>query len=304
MTCRLLAILWSGLLLVSCDKAGPSNSRQGDDSSAPPVRRSGHAPRENPTTPRDELRVKLQAAASAPSPEAREEIIAEVAWNALEIDPELAREAFLQLSADHPQRMLLIQCFAMRLAEQNPDEALAWADSLASERDIAAAKGQIALVLAETDPQRAANLISESGIVGREFDVAVVQVLQRWAAQSAPDAAAWAISFPPGPARTAGISLIVSQWARADAKSAIAWMGTLEDRAVRMEAVLAMEETILQQPPEVRDAWLQQAGSKFLAELADQREQAMKNVGNNVPSAAFPNENSGLHPDPAADEGN
>ena len=304
MTCRLLAILWPGLLLVSCDKAGPSNSHERDDSAAAPVRRSGHAPRENPTTPRDELRVKLQAAASAPSPEAREEIIAEVAWNALEIDPELAREAFLQLSADHPQRILLIQHFAMRLAEQNPDEALAWAGTLANEREIAAAKGQIALVLAEIDPQRAANLISESGIVGREFDVAVVQVLQRWAAKSAPDAAAWAGSFPPGSARTAGISIIVSQWAKADAKSAIAWMDSLEDKSVRMEAVLAMEEAILQQPPEVRDAWLQHAGPEFVAELAQQREQAIKNVGNNVPSSAFPNEHSGLHLDPADDEGN
>jgi hypothetical protein len=295
-------MLWPGLLLLSCDKAGPPNSHQGDDSSAPPVRRSGHAPRENPPTPRDELHKKLRTAASASSPEAREEIIAEVAWNALEIDPELAREAFLQLSANYPQKVLLIQHFAMRLSEQNPDEALAWADTLANERDIAAAKGQIALVLAETDPPRAANLISESGIVGREFDVAVVQVLQRWVAKSAPDAAAWAGAFPPGSARTAGISIIVSQWAKADAKSAIAWMDSLEDKSVRMEAVLAMQETILQQPLEVRDAWLQYAGPEFLAELAHQREQAMKNVGNNVPSAAFPNGNSGLHPDPAADE--
>jgi hypothetical protein len=290
------------LLLVSCDKSGSSNSPKGDHSAAPPVRRSGYAPRENPPTPRDELRKKLRTAASAASPEAREEIIAEVAWNALEIDPELARDAFLQLSADHPQKILLIQHFAMQLTEQNLDEALAWADTLASEREIAAAKGQIALVLAETDPPRAANLISESGIVGREFDVAVVQVLQRWVAKSAPDAAAWAGAFPPGSARTAGISIIVSQWAKADAKSAIAWMDSLEDKSVRMEAVLAMQETILQQPLEVRDAWLQYAGPEFLAELAHQREQAMKNVGNNVPSAAFPNGNSGLHPDPAADE--
>ncbi len=304
MTSRLLAILWPGLLLVSCDKSATSDSRKGEDSSAPPVRRSGHAPRENPPTPRHELRKKLRAAASDPSPEAREEIIADVAWSALEIDPELAREAFLQLSADHPQKILLIQHFSMRLTEQNPDEALAWADTLANERDIAAAKGQIALVLAETDPQRAANLISESGIVGREFDVAVVQVLQRWAAKSAPDAAAWAISFSPSPARTAGISVSVSQWAKADAKSAITWMDSLEDKGIRNEALLAMEEAILQQPSEVKDAWLQHAPAGFLAELEDQREQAMKNVGNNVSSSAFLNKNSNLHHHHADDEGN
>ena len=304
MTSRLLAILWPGLFLVSCDKSATLDSRKGEDSSSPLVRRSGNAPRENPPTPREELRKKLRTAESALSPEAREEIIAEVAWNALEIDPELARDAYLQLSADHPQTILLVRHFAMRLTEQNPDEALAWADTLASEFEIADAKGQIALVLAETDPQRAANLISESGIVGHEFDVAVVQILQRWAAKSAPDAAAWAISFPPSPARTAGISVSVSQWAKADAKSAITWMDSLEDKAIRREAFLAMEEAILQQPPEVKDAWLQHAPAGFLAELEDQREQAMKNVGNNVSSSALLNKNSKLHHHSADDEGN
>jgi hypothetical protein len=282
-TSRLLAILWPGLLLVSCDKAGPSDSHKGDDSSAPPVRRSGHAPRENPATPRDELRVQLQTAASAPSPEARAEIIAEVAWNALEIDPALARETFLQLSADHPQKILLIQQFAMRLAEQNPDEALAWADTLASEREIATAKGQIALVLAESDPLRAANLLSESGSVGREFDVAVVQVLQRWAAKSAPDAAAWAISFPPGPARTAGLSLIVPQWAKTDTAAVFIWMQEPHDEALRKEALLAMEMALLQQPQDLREAWLQHADSQPRSELEAQRQPAMKEIGDNVP---------------------
>lgn len=244
----------------------------------------------------------LKTAESAPSPEAREEIIAEVAWNALEIDPDLAREAFLLLSADHPQKILLIQHFAMRLAEQNPDEALAWADTLGSEPEIAATKGQIALVLAETDPQRAANLLSESGIVGHEFDVAVVQVLQRWAAQSAPDAAAWAISFPPGPARTAGISLIVSQWAKTDAAATFTWMRALQDGPVRKEAVLAMEKALLQQPQDVREAWLQHADSQTRSELEEQRGPAMKEIGDNVPQPLSWNGNSAAPPETAEEE--
>ena len=225
----------------------------------------------------------LNTAESAPSPEAREEIIAEVAWKALEIDPALAREAFLLLSADHPQKILLIQHFAIRLAEQSPDEALAWADTLSSESEIAAAKSQIALVLAETDPPRAANLLSESGIAGHAFDVAVVQVLQRWAAQSAPHALAWAITFPPGPARTAGISLIVPQWANTDAAAAFTWMRALEAGLVRKEAVLAMEKALLQQPQAIREAWLQHADSQIRSELEEQREPAMKEIGDNVP---------------------
>ena len=244
----------------------------------------------------------LKSADSDPSPEAREKIIAEVALATLETDPDLARDAFLQLSADHPQRILLIQHFAMRLAEQDPDEALAWADSLGSEPEIAAAKGQIALVLAEIDPQRAANLLSESGIVGHEFDVAVVQVLQRWAAKSAPDAAAWTISFPPGPARSAGISIIVSQWAQADAAAAFTWMHALQDDVVRREAVLAMEKALLQQTQSVRDAWLTHADATTRSELEAQREPAMEEIGDNVPPPLSLPGNSAA-PDDAAGEG-
>lgn len=224
----------------------------------------------------------LKMAEASESPEVREKTIADLAWSALEIDPDLAREAFLRLSDSHPEKIRLAQHFAMRLAEQSPEEALAWADALSSEPEIAAAKGQIAIVLAEVDPQRAANLLSESGIVGHEFDIAVVQVLQRWAAKSAPDAAAWAISFPPGPARTAGISLIASQWAKADAAAAFRWMHGLQDEGVRKEAVLAMEMALLQQSEDVRDAWLQHADSETRSELESQREAAMKEIGDNV----------------------
>ena len=54
------------------------------------------------------------------------------------------------------------------------------------------------MIIAETDPQRAATLLSESGIAGRTFDVATVQVIQRWATQSQSRAAAWVALFPPG----------------------------------------------------------------------------------------------------------
>ena len=286
MTRRLLVILWLGLLLVCCDKPAASNSRMGDNPAAPRVARGGRAPRENPPDAREVLRVALETAGTIELAAEREQEIAAVAWNALDIDPELAREAFQQLSTDNPEKIRLILHFAMRLADRDPEEALAWAGTLESEREIAAARGQIALVLAETEPQRAADLLSESGMVGHEFDVAVVQVLQRWAAKSAPDAAAWAATFPPCAAREAGMGIIISQWAKTDAQAVLSWMTALQDEVVRKEAVLAMEEAVLQQAPEVREAWLQHADSQTLSELEQQRALAMKEVGDNVAQAS------------------
>ena len=279
MTRCLLMFLWPGLLLISCDKPSESGTRKDATESAA---RGGHAPRENRPGTTPALRIMLKKASESESPEARVKVLADVAWSALEIDPVLANKAFQQLPTDCTEKLRLIQHYAMRLAEQNPDEALAWAATVGNEKEIAAANAQIALVLSEADPQRAANLLSESGIAGREFDVAVVQVLQRWAAQSASDTAAWASSFAPGAARKAGIELIVSQWMNDDAPAAFAWMNALQDEAVRKEALLAMEQTLLQQPQAVRDAWLHHADAEIQSELEQQYQQAIQKIGDNI----------------------
>jgi hypothetical protein len=268
------------LLLVSCDKPGSSDVRK---DAAAPVARGGHAPREQaPGTP-VELRTILEAAVKIESPAAREKALADVAWNALETEPKLACEAFQQLPTGSAEKLRLIQHYAMRLAEQNPDEALAWAATVGSEQEIAAANGQIALVLAETDPRRAANLLSESGLVSRDFDVAVVQVVQRWAARSPPDAAAWVTLFPPGAAREAGIQIIAGQWLPRDAPASFDWLETLQDEGLRKETARAMEGVILQQPQDIRDAWLQHADARIQSELEQQRQPAIKDVGDNLP---------------------
>ena len=280
---RLLAFLAPGLLLICCDKPGPSADREDSAISKTWVPRGGHASRQPVQGSPAELRKILELAAGIESPAAREKAIGDVAWNALETDPELACEAFLQLPTGSAEKIRLIQHYAMRLAEQDPDEALIWAAKLGSEEEISAAYSQIALALAETDPRRAANLLSESGIVSREFDVAVVQVVQRWAAQSPPDAADWVVLFPPGPAREASIKIIADRWLQADAQSAFSWLANLQDPGIRREAVLGLEEAILQQPSNIRDTWLQQADNGIQSELELQREHAIKEVGDNIP---------------------
>ena len=59
----------------------------------------------------------MQAAVGLEAPAAREKELADVAWNALEIDPDLARDAFLQLPLDSAEKIRLIRHYAMRLAD-------------------------------------------------------------------------------------------------------------------------------------------------------------------------------------------
>lgn len=285
---RTLTVLIPGLMLVCCDKPASSDKRTVDSAPARRPASGGdgrHAPTriaDAPQTP-ETLRERLEAAAKIKSSEERFKAIAEVAWNALEIDPELASEAFLKLPEGNPERIRLIQHYALRIAEQNHEEAIAWANALESDLESATALSQIALTLADTDPRGAANLISESGMAGREFDVAVVQVVQRWAAKSPPDAAAWVAGFPPGPAREAGIKYIAARWLQSDAPAAFSWFAALDDTGVRKEAALGLEETILQQPQDIRDAWLQHANAGNRSELEQQRKKAVETVGDNIP---------------------
>lgn len=281
---QILTLLLSCLLLVCCEKPSSSDQRTADSASVRRKTRDQNrrqVPKTEWETPAT-LRNKYGDAAGIESPAERGRAIAALAWNALELDPELASEAFLQLPEDSPERIRLIQHYAMRIAEHNREKAIAWANTLRSDLESSSALSQIALTLAETDPRGSANLLSESGIAGRDFDVAVVQVIQRWAAKSPPEASAWVVAFQPGPARESGIKHIAAQWLQADARAAISWLVMLEDAAVRKEVALGLEEAILQQPEGTRNAWWQHADAGIRNELEQQREKALENIGDNV----------------------
>jgi len=204
MTRRIRPWLCLGLCLAAACERAEKNERAADDNK--PASQVTHAQRETSPNSGHTLRAALAEAQALTDPQARDKALAQVAWNALEQDEKIAREAFNRMAPDSPQRIALIQHFAMRMADEDPDAALAWSGTLASQSETAAAQARIALVIAPTDPARAANLLSESGLPSREFDVAIVQVLRHWAGQSPPDAAAWVAVFPEGGFRKAGVS--------------------------------------------------------------------------------------------------
>jgi len=254
-------------LTAACERPEKSGRPVNDENPGPPVTRSQGPPRESQPDSHAALRAAFSAAEAIADPAARDKALAQVAWNALERDEEIARDAFARLAPDSPQRIALIQHFAMRMADEDPDEALAWSASLASESETAAARARIALVIAPADPARAANLLSESGLPSREFDVAIVQVLRHWANQSPPDAAGWVAVFPEGGFRKAGVETVISQWTASDPQGAISWLSSLSDDGIRAEAAETIRKAFHQQNPETREAWLQAADAQTRAAL-------------------------------------
>lgn len=279
---RFFLISWPCMLLVCCDKQGTSESQNRETSpttkSSDRNLTSTQEREERPSKPpRDML-----AEADALTPVEREKALAAIAWDAIETDPQIAHEAFGKMSPGSPEKIRLIQHYAMRLAAENMDEAIEWAEALENQSEKSAALSQIAVVLAETDPQRAANILVDANIPGRDFDVTVVQVIQRWAAQSPAEAAAWVSMFPQSPAREAGVKVIAERWLPSDAPAAFAWLSGMKDAELRQETARAMEGVILQQPADTRVAWLQHADAQLQAELEQQREAALKEVGDNI----------------------
>ncbi|MES2476822.1 MAG: hypothetical protein V4640_13645 [Verrucomicrobiota bacterium] len=240
----------ASLLLLSCEKK-PQDSSSADTHAAanPPVKQRLSATERSSVT-RSGLRQSLDQATGMQASPTRDHALESLAEDAMELDAELALEAFDQLTPDGPVRTRLVGHLAMRLAEKDIGNATQWAGSLQDETEKSLAFGNVALVLSAEDPAAAARLLSDSGIPSRDFDVAVVQVIQRWAATSPAEAAAWVQLFDASEARSAGLREIASAWADRDAPAAYAWIFTIQDPSIRAEAIHGMAEAIQERPAE------------------------------------------------------
>jgi hypothetical protein len=250
---RLLPCL--AVLFVSCDKAGNDAPPAADGAPARIAKtaRPGKAP-----SAASEPAAKLAAAKAIGDPAARTKAIVAAAWETAELAPAMAADALDGIPAGSPERAPLLDSISTRFASADSAAAAEWAGQLPDAAERSAAMGNIAQVVAETDPRRAARLLSDAGTPGRELDVATVQVIRTWAKKSPQDAAEWVAGFQPGEARERGFAEIATTWTDADPAAATAWISSLRDPALRQEAEDGMAEAILARPEFLRDGLLEQ----------------------------------------------
>lgn len=281
MKTRFAAVLCFPLLVAACDNDRQEKRQPAEEKPAAPAvtktNRPDPADRKQAVAQR---RTELAAAKDLPTGEERNRRLAEWVWDAFELDPELANEGFAQLAPGSEEKNRLLQHFAMRLAEQDSAQASAWAASLETDEEKSLAFGRIALVLAEEDPEGSARLLSESGVAGREFDVAVFHVIERWVDTAPADAAAWVASFDPGETREAGLKAITSTWLPEDPAACVAWLSSLQDESVRNEALNGYAEAVLQQPPAARPALLRDASPEMRSRFEELERRAREEEEN------------------------
>lgn len=274
------------LLLISCEeKEGPANSQYGGT----PAKEGKPEPRATKSDRRNFAQKKaaasqrladLDAADAIPSPEDRNRAIAKWVWDTYELDPGLANEGFERLTPGSEEKNRLLQHFAMRLAEKDSGEAASWAATLEGDEEKSLAYGRIAVVLSETDPESAARLLSDSGMAGKEFDVAVVHVVQQWAGSSPESAADWVTRFNASESRKAGLKAITSVWMTANPEASIAWMSSLPSKQIREEALSGFAEAVLEQPPILREMTLNKATPEMRSRFEELERRAREEEDN------------------------
>ena len=198
------------------------------------------------------LKRTFDEALATPDTASSQKALEQVAWDGLDVDPELARRAFEKLQPDSAARRKLSAHFAMRLAESDPDAALEWAGALPDEGERSEALGRIAVVISAKDPERAGHLIAEQMPAGAVRDRAVVQVLQRWSQADPSAATEWAGDFSAGAARSAGLKVSLGAWLEKDASAAATWIAARSEESLQADCLQAVAESLRPATPEDR----------------------------------------------------
>jgi len=115
----------------------------------------------------DRLIARLREARIGEDLEKRDLRLVEIAWEAIELEPALAREVLAMISPGSVGLDPLAAHIAMRMAEEDADAVIVWANGLESPLRNAAIS-RISVVIAAEDPQRGATLVAEMLPPGRD----------------------------------------------------------------------------------------------------------------------------------------
>ena len=203
----------------------------------------------------ERLHARRDSAKALPEGPERERAVAGVAWNALELDPELSKELLEELPPGSPERVRLIGHLAMRLAEESLGKAVDWAATMEGSSERQEAFARVAVVMANEDPVGASELLFKEVDEGRVRDSSTVQIIQRWSQTDPSSAAEWVKFFPEGRLRIAALRACLDPWVKSAPSTAASWINDLSDADFQADAALVVKPMVSTQPAKVREAF-------------------------------------------------
>lgn len=286
-------------LLGSCDETKPGENPAVQESDSPRRTRAERASREASGIC-NALRNELTTAKKRLSLDERDKNLSELAWKALESNPEIAAEAILGVSSGTEEKRLLIEAYIHMLLDQgNVEEAVAWAASLGNDVDTQIALSKIAGHSALSNPEQDALQLSESNFKG-EVDPHAEQVIRNWATKNPMQAVEWLRKMPQEEARANGLRILLGAWVSRDTSAAFSWISSQTNSQARQEVITGVAGFLVEQPAPIRDDLLRTADEGVRHEVLQQVEILSPAVGRNQEAES----ESPSEPEPAEKEDN
>lgn len=254
------------LVLGGCRKSSTSETVRGPEEATKLRDRSVREVSDG-VDPREAVRVSYESALALEDSPEQQQALATVAWDAIELDPDLAQEAFDRLEEGSEASRRLIGHFVMRLADEDPTAALEWARGLEDESERSEALGRAAVVISNADPQTAGDIVLNEMSPGRPRDRSAVQVVQRWSQGDPQSALMWAESLESRPARQAGMVEAVGRWMGSDESACVDWVVSVEEGRARSEAVFAVAAAIIRLAPDQREQVMEQFDGELRVQI-------------------------------------
>ena len=125
--------------------------------------------------------------------------------------------------------------------------------------------------LAESDPVRVAEWLSEGKASAAVMPHAVAATVQRWTQQDAPAAAEWVASFADETLLKAAVEPLVGLWAKQGGEGLEGWIEGLPAGVVRDEACAAYSAALAVGSPVEARAWAERIRGEELAKATRRR---------------------------------
>jgi hypothetical protein len=163
-------------------------------------------------------------------------ILIEVGFEAARMHPRRAVDLAARMPPEKLRDELLVHA-VRQWASVDASVAGAWASELPESQLRQEVLSAVAVSLSSQDGRKAAGLVAQAMVTGKEQVDASILVARNWGARQPEEAAEWISLFPDSLVREEALRGLVAGWSGRSTKAMLAWVDSLPDSPLREEAL-------------------------------------------------------------------